>query len=225
VSDTRVTVVNVLPHGPGYDLLSEQRPFLQSWTTASGQTAGIVNREWPGELGHWVLPQTNRYRWEVWQPDTRVDQPVVHVFEDGVVHRLFPASRRVFRPGFFRPVDAVASASLTSGLDALQRRETAVLVVHGFGAPYLDSLLDRFASRMPSVMVAHGTVHAPLERLLRARHPLTVPAVLVEHVRARRRYATGSPWAVTSNSGCRRPIAWFETPCGRGCPSIRSGPC
>jgi glycosyltransferase involved in cell wall biosynthesis len=83
----------------------------------------------------------------------------------------------------------VASASLASGLDALQRRRAVVLVVHGFGAPLLDEVLDRFAPRMPSVMVAHGTVHAPLERLFRARHPLTVPAVLVEYVRARRRYA------------------------------------
>jgi glycosyltransferase involved in cell wall biosynthesis len=189
VSNPPLSVINVLPHGPGYELLSEQRAFLHSWTTASGETAGIVNREWPGELGRWVLQHTDRYRWEVWQPDTRVDRPVAHTFDDGVVHRLFPAYGRTFRPGFFRPVRGVASSALEAGLDELRRRESAVLVLHGFGAPFLDELLDRFGTRFPSLMIAHGTARAPLRRLLNARHPLTIPAVLVEHARTRRRYA------------------------------------
>jgi glycosyltransferase involved in cell wall biosynthesis len=189
VTETPIAVINVLPHGPGYELLSEQRTFLQQWTVASGQTAGIVNREWPGELGHWVLQTTDRYRWEVWQPDTRVDRPVAHTFDDRVVHRLFPAYGRIFRPGFFRPVRGVASSALAASLDQLQRHEPAVLVLHAFGAPFLDELLDRFGSRFSSLMVAHGTARAPLKRLLNARHPLTIPAVLVEHARGLRRYA------------------------------------
>jgi glycosyltransferase involved in cell wall biosynthesis len=189
VSQAPITVINVLPHGPGYELLSEKRSFLHSWTTASGQTAGIVNREWPGELGHWVLQHTDRYRWEVWQPDTHVDRPVAHTFDDGVVHRLFPAYARIFRPGFFRPVGGVASAALATGLEEVQPREAAVVLLHGFGAPFLDDLLDRFGAGFRSLMIAHGTVQAPLRRLLNARHPLTIPAVLVEHARTRRRYA------------------------------------
>jgi len=186
-TDSLATVVNVLSHGPGYGLLTDQRGFLQSWQTPSGETVGIVNREWPGHLGHWVLEQSDRFRWEVWQPDIRADRPYAHEFPDGVTHRLFPARTRVFRPGLFRPVDGVESPSLFDALQSL--RGTTLLVLHGFEAPWWRELTPRLAHRLPTLLVAHGTARS-LGALLRgARHPLTPASLIVDHLRTRRAYA------------------------------------
>src|SRR5260370_3581025 len=173
---SRLTVVNVMAHGPGYGLLSDQRHFLQSWETPSGAQVGIVNREWPGDLGHWVLPQSSRFRWEVWQPDTRANRIYTHKFADGVTHRLFPARARTFWPGVFRPVPGVESARLIQALEAL---DNSLLVLHGFEAPWWRELTPHFDHRIPTLVVAHGTARPPADRLRRARHPLTPAALIV----------------------------------------------
>ena len=188
-SPDRTVVLNVLSHGPGYELLSDGRSLLQSWPVAGGQTAGIVNREWPGELGRWVLAETERYAWEVWQPDTRVDRPLAHTFADGVVHRLFPAQPTVFRPGLLRPVPGVRSPSLRAALEARAAGGRCALVLHGFGAPLWGEVAPRLSARLPTLLVGHGTVRPLRQRLRQVRHPLTLPALLIEHARTRRQYA------------------------------------
>jgi glycosyltransferase involved in cell wall biosynthesis len=192
-------VINLLQHGPAYELLSEGRTFLKEWSTSTGQPVGIVNREWPGDLGRWVLRTSDQYRWELWQPDTRADRPYSHQFDDGVIHRLFPAQPHIFRPGVLRPVSGVISPELLAELDRRARAESAAVVLHSFGAAFWDEILDLTGSYAPTLMVAHGTGRSTLQRLLRVRHPLTAPAILIEHARMRRRYARLG--AVTTPNG------------------------
>lgn len=184
-ADEPITVINVLSHGPGYRLLSEQRQFLQAWDSSSGEKVGIVNREWPGDLGHWVLNGSHRLRWEVWQPDVRADQVYSHRFDDGVVHRLFPAHERVFRPGLLRPVPGVESDNLER---ALNEQRGAKLILHGLESPWWAELLPRLAQEHPTVLVAHGTARRLVDRLRAARHPLTPPALIIDYARSRQRY-------------------------------------
>jgi glycosyltransferase involved in cell wall biosynthesis len=65
-----------------------------------------------------------------------------------------------------------------------------VLALHGFGAPLWGEVLEQCGGRLPTLLVGHGTARPLAQRLLQARHPLTLPATLIEHLRTRRRYAT-----------------------------------
>src|SRR6266480_2935745 len=105
-------VINVLSHGPAYELLSPTHRLAYAWSDEPGRELGVVNREWPGELGRWVLRGTDALEWEVWQPDARADRLLEHRFDDGVMHRLFPATEHEYRPGIFRHVRGLASGAM-----------------------------------------------------------------------------------------------------------------
>lgn len=88
---TKSIIINILPHKPDYDYLKDKpRPAI-NWDTPDGQWVGIYRNEIPDKLGEEVLKYTDEYEFEVWQPDYRADKMYSHRFEDGLVHRLFPA--------------------------------------------------------------------------------------------------------------------------------------
>src|SRR5262245_51537657 len=113
-------IVNILPHGPFYELLSEHKEPLREWLDPNGHRVAIINREWPGLLGHWVLEQAPSSTWEVWQPDVQATSEYVHQFDDGVVHRLFPADDHTYLRGWLRPVRAPRSRSMLVELAKLR---------------------------------------------------------------------------------------------------------
>lgn len=182
-------VINLLPHGPAYHVLSEEKQPLAEWKRRDGAQLAIVNREWPGELGRWVLATSAAYSWEVWQLDPRADAIYTYEFEDGVIHRLLPAVERVYRPGLLRPVSGIWSSAVFDLLREVST-EPLALILHGFGVPYWYELLDRLYQdhSFPILLVGHGNSAAPIQRLREAKHPLTFPACVVEQVRAKRRY-------------------------------------
>ena len=182
-------IVNILPHGPYYELLAEDKPPVHEWPAPNGQRVAIVNREWPGQLGRWVLERTDAHRWEVWQPDTHAPETLSHVFDDGVVHRLFPARERTFRRGLLRPSREVHSPAILAELDK-PADEPIIVILHGFNFLFWHDVLARLARRrdVATVVMGHGLCVTPIQYLRASRHPLAFPACVVEQVRTRRSY-------------------------------------
>ncbi len=182
-------IVNILPHGPFYELLSERKAPLHEWPSQNGQRVAIVNREWPGQLGQWVLARTNRYDWEVWQPDTHAPEALAHVFDDGIIHRLFPARDHAFRRGFLRPSRDPFSSALLDELGR-PRDEPRVIVLHGFGCLFWHDVLRRLRGRpnVATVLMSHGLSVTPIQYLRASRHPASFLACAIEQIRTRRSY-------------------------------------
>lgn len=182
-------VVNVVPHPqwrppPGTTLLRE-------WSLPGGRSVFIGGREWAGQLGHWVLAGAGRHgwEWEVWQPETEADLIYAHAFEDGVVHRLFPAEERVYNWGGLRPERRINSRVMLDHLNQLSTR-TGILVLHGFGEPMWYELLERIGRTRacPIFLVGHGNAQSLVQMLRASRHPLSFPACVIEQMRIRRHY-------------------------------------
>ena len=59
---------------------------------------GSWGYDWPDIIGNEVLKITDEFDYEVWQPDLRADKIYSHRFENGLVHKLFPAktARRIY---------------------------------------------------------------------------------------------------------------------------------
>jgi glycosyltransferase involved in cell wall biosynthesis len=183
-------ILNLLAHGPAYESLSEPSVLLDEWELADSDRTSNRNdnRDWPAQLGHWVLAQRPEWKWEVWQPDARADRVYSHVFDDGVVHRLFAAEERLSQ-GIRRRRRYLYSEAMLTGL-ASERREHDVLVLHGLDARLWHDVLDRLGSKPhpPVFVIGHGSAHRLAEKIQMTRHPLTLLDVVQDHVRTQRMY-------------------------------------
>lgn len=169
-------VVNIMPHGPTYDYADGAPPDV-SWTTGRGTSVGFWTREWPDQLGEAVLQRGADIRWEVWQPDARADQVYTSTRPSGLVHRLFPATRRRFRREDGGE-HGLHSDALTSALEALT--PDARIVFHGFRVPCFAELLRRFAPRRPVAVIGHGMCTTPITEMNGWHRPLTYYRLLLE---------------------------------------------
>src|SRR5271157_4316321 len=100
-------IINIMPHGPAYHFSPNEKPDI-FWEKSDGSWLGFWPREWPNLLGNAVLNITDRYDWEVWQPDYRADKIYSTTLNTGVRHLLFPATDKVYRPGI-RPMKEIYS--------------------------------------------------------------------------------------------------------------------
>lgn len=178
-------VVNIMPHGPAYHYAPDERPDVW-WEKSDGSWVGFWKREWPDLLGEAVLRSNDQYTWEVWQPDLRADGCYSATLETGVVHRLFPATERIYRPGI-RAVKGIYSETMLSRLAELQRRP-AILQLHGFRVPFFSKILRRWVSgdSCRLVVIGHGLARTPISELFGLHRPMTYMCLLVEHWRLRR---------------------------------------
>ena len=98
MAKAKTKIINILYHPPPYDAYrNSPRPEI-NWDTPDGNWVGIWGYDWPDVIGNEVLKITDEFDYEVWQPDLRADKIYSYRFENGLVHRLFPAktARRVY---------------------------------------------------------------------------------------------------------------------------------
>ncbi|MEE9169999.1 MAG: hypothetical protein V3U73_09535, partial [bacterium] len=63
-------IITIMPHGPAYHYTPDEKPDVW-WEKPDGSWLGFWSREWLDILGEAILKETDRYEWEVWQPDCR----------------------------------------------------------------------------------------------------------------------------------------------------------
>ena len=108
-------IINILQHPPAYEMYSNGLKPEINWNTPDGQWVGIAGYDWPNQLGNEVLKLTNEFDYEVWQPDLRADKIYSHTFDNGLMHRLFPANKKNVRFGL-RIISRFSSKQLLSSL-------------------------------------------------------------------------------------------------------------
>lgn len=174
-------IINVHASNPPYAFASSQDRPDHSWPQPDGTWVGVWTREWPALLGEAVLNASDRYAWEVWQTDCRAKQVYSVTWNSGVIHRLFPATERVYRPGIRRQAGVYSEALLARLADAAGL--PVVLHLHGFRNPFYGEIVVRcgMPKRFPIWMVGHGMSVAPLSEMRGWHRPLTYACLLVEH--------------------------------------------
>lgn len=176
----QVKVINIQPNCPPYEYLSSEERPEHYWEKPDGSWLGFWYREWPDLLGTEILKQTDRFDWEVWQPDLRADRTYSKTMETGVIHRLFPAKAKKYRPGFKTQL-GVFSAELLSQVKSAMH-QPVILQLHGFRNPFLAEILKEVGAerKCPICLITHGTVTAPLEELLELHRLTTYIDLLME---------------------------------------------
>lgn len=159
------------------------------WEKPDGSWLGFWPREWLDILGEAVLKETDKYNWEVWQPDYRADQIYSKTLETGVIHRLFPAEEKLYRPGI-RPQKGFFSETMISHLKRLQNNPIILTLysTYGFRTPFFNEIIKIFgnAKKFPIFFRGGGQFKAPLSEIFGLHRPLTYLCLMVEHFQLRK---------------------------------------
>ena len=162
----RPKIINILPHEPDYEFVGE-RPEVH-WDTSDGQWVGIYRNEIPDKLGREVLQYTDDFEYEVWQPDYRADQVYSHRFEDdGLVHRLFPATTTRERHGL-KTIEHLHTPTMEAYLDRYVRENEVVINMNGDLTTTNLSLLSHM-EHLPVLQSFRGTINLPHTQIFRPR--------------------------------------------------------
>ena len=180
----RHKIISIMPGGPTYHFSPNEKPEI-CWEKQDGNFVGFWPREWLDLLGEAILKQTNRYEWEVWQPDYRADKIYSKTLETGVTHRLFPAEVKVYRPGIIAQ-KGIFSKAMTSCLKKIENNIVIMLYgTYGFRVQFYVEILRILGSQrnFPIFFRGGGMFKSPLGEFLEIHRPLTYLDLIVDHIR------------------------------------------
>lgn len=163
----KTRIVNILPHKPDYDYLQDKpRPKI-NWDTPDGQWVGIYRNEIPDKLGEEILKVTDEFEYEVWQPDYRADKMYSHRFEDGLVHRLFPAEDIKELHGL-KLRKATSSPVMVAYLKKYAQKHPVIVNLNGDFCHINLQVLEHCAG-LPILQTFRGTLYLPKNQIFKAR--------------------------------------------------------
>mgnify|MGYP006292571839 CR=1 FL=1 len=165
-------IINILTHEPDYRFLHDKDRPPVNWDTSEGNWVGIYRNEIPDKLGEEVLKYSDDFVYEVWQPDYRADKVYSHQFEDGLIHRLFPAQHINEYYGIKKRKQLDAPAILQY-LQQFQNEHDVILNLNG-DLCRLNYQLLAAAANLPILYTFRGTLHLPNSMIFRPR--LNLPA-------------------------------------------------
>lgn len=151
-------VIYLITFTPAYQIKNADKKPDQFWINKKNEMIGVWRRDRGHAFARDVKKIYPEIDFEVWRPDYRVDREYAHVFEDGVVHRSFPAKKRMSLFGL-KPITICYSKQLMSKLEDIANQvvETRDVLIHlpvdysHFG--YM--ILKRFHSRLPFLHTSH----------------------------------------------------------------------
>ncbi|MEK6767331.1 MAG: glycosyltransferase [Planctomycetota bacterium] len=179
-------IINIMPHGPCYHYSPDEKPDYW-WEKQDGSWLGFWIREWPDLLGEAVLSVSGQYRWEVWQPDFRADKIYTKQLDTGLIHRLFPAKEKIYRPGV-RAQSGIYSERMISHIRKL-RDTPIILQLHDhFRVPFNNEILKIFGpkKKFPVFLVGYGPSKAPTSEMLSLHRLETYLCLMAEQWRLKK---------------------------------------
>lgn len=160
-------IIDILPHEPDYRFIKDKpRPEI-NWDTADGKWVGIYRNEIPDKLGREILKYTDEFEYEVWQPDYRADKMYSHRFEDGLVHRLFPAQEEKEIHGL-KLQKQIHSPALVQYLKEYSAQFPLIVTLNG-DICKINAHVIREYGYLPILQTFRGTLYLPKTMIFKLR--------------------------------------------------------
>ena len=181
----KLKILNILPHEPDYRFKENDPKPKINWDTPDGQWVGIYRNEIPNKLGREVLQLSDEFEYEVWQPDYRADKMYSHTFEDGMVHRLFPASDVTVYHGL-KKIKRIHSPALVDYLQSYARENELVVNLNGDFCPLNYDVLERCGD-LPILQTFRGTMNLPKSMVFKKRKNILASlSYFQQHLKAKK---------------------------------------
>ena len=98
-----------------------------------------------------MLKVADDIEYEVWQPDLRADKIYAHTFDDGLVHKLFPAVEKKFIHGLKSRKDVYSESLMQSLEEEIYKNKTLAIHINA-GFRYINiPILNKFSDKVPIV--------------------------------------------------------------------------
>ncbi|MGE5343001.1 MAG: glycosyltransferase family 4 protein [Candidatus Omnitrophota bacterium] len=192
-----IKIINILPDAPWYDGFRHQpRPAIH-WDTAQGQWVGIWGADWPDLIGKEVLKLTDQFDYEVWQPDLGADNVYSHRFENGLIHRLFPASLK----REFYGIKIKGSIVCPRMVEAMKRETKVRCIIHLNGdlASLFNLHLISNIGHFPTIHSLHGMYVAPNTEMVTWRKNILANMSHFLNYRKLKRHVANIDWVTAQN--------------------------
>ena len=131
-----------MSHPPDYESYGDKPRPPVNFDTPDGSWVGIWGYDWADLIGKYIVRIDHHIAYEVWQPDFRAQTVYSHTFEDGWVHKMFPADREIFFSGVKRRT-RVSSSRLVGMLRETLTPET-ILILPFSTTPLVRSIAGEF---------------------------------------------------------------------------------
>jgi glycosyltransferase involved in cell wall biosynthesis len=150
-------VVFIIPFPPQYEYKNGREPDFY-WLNQNYEKVCVWRTDW----GHVFARDVKRFfpeiEYEVWRLDYRAQKEYVHRFEDGVIHRSFPAQIKYYRSGL-KVKKSWTSNELIEKLEKevqLNKHETNTVVHRSVDFNFFSNhILNRFFQRIPFLLTSH----------------------------------------------------------------------
>jgi len=143
-------IINIVHFPAAYHMLEGEEPEMK-WQTKNGKWCGIWKGNWSHRLGDAILAAGHKIDYEVWRPDLRADLVNSHVFENGLIYRIFPAVYKTYFWGFKRK-KVVFSNFMIDHIDKYVKANELIVIHISAGFRCHDKLiLDKFYNKVPFV--------------------------------------------------------------------------
>jgi glycosyltransferase involved in cell wall biosynthesis len=172
-------VIHIINHPPAYEEYADKLRPQWNWDTPNNSWVGIWGNDWSNQIANAVLTLTDEIKHEVWQPDLRADKVYSHTFENGLIHRVFPAK-------------IISNLNIYSHqmLNFLPDEKNSDRIIFHLSYPHFSGinrkLIDTYRNHK-FILTFHGEINLPYNGLFRLqRNPLKKIFYLKQHFIAKR---------------------------------------
>ncbi len=143
-------VININHYPIDYNLWEKDPPTIK-WQTKNGKFCAIWDGNWSQVLGNEILYRYPEIKYEVWRPDVRADQVFSYNYQNGMIYRLFPATKIKYFLGIKRQ-GIYFSNELVNWLEKYIKYNDEIILHINAAYRYHDKLiLDKFYNKIPII--------------------------------------------------------------------------
>lgn len=167
-------IIYLISRSPAYDLYHNQPKPSLNWSTESGSWVGIWGYDWGHLLGNAIKEIDSDILFEVWQPDLRADKLYAHSFENGLIHKSFPAKIFSNKQG-----GIVFSSEM---LDEIRKESKMHKIIFHLGINPSALYMASKVKNITKLGTYHGTINLPINTFFKLRkRPIEYLNIVKKH--------------------------------------------
>lgn len=170
-----IKIIYLISHPPAYKMyINEPRPEI-NWNTPNGSWVGIWGYDWGNQIGNAVLHETNEFEFEVWQPDLRADKIYHHKFDNGLVHKLYPA---YYKKKNRRNI--LTSEKILYEIEAEGNNNKIILQTSIQKTKINEEIINKMFSRIPIIFQSLGNLS--FLQFSFSKNPIKLPGKIINYL-------------------------------------------
>jgi glycosyltransferase involved in cell wall biosynthesis len=174
-----IKIIYILSSIPPYETFGSKPKTPVHFMSSNGNWIGIWQNEWGNVLGNQILRYSNKINFEFWRPDHKADQIYSYCFNNGLVHKVFPAQLVYKRIGL-KKNQAIESIPLIKELKKIDKNYDGNIILHIGIKGNLVKHICKEINNIPIIGSFHGEIKLPHNDFLKFRKNLLTYLYLIK---------------------------------------------